>query len=147
MSDVYAAVASVSGVLGIAPAECSPRRPVPIVHVHGTADATVPFEGGGSFGGLGSLVGLDFRSVAETVGAFGNLYRCAAAPRVVGILGDTLCQAWSGCQGGAEIELCTVTEGGHQWPGGVPSPFGGRSSDFPATKTILDFFDAHRMPN
>ena len=43
LSDRIAAVAPVAGTMAIAKA--SPKRPVPVMHFHGTADALIPFDG------------------------------------------------------------------------------------------------------
>jgi polyhydroxybutyrate depolymerase len=145
-SDIFAAVASVSGVLGVPPEGCSPTRPVPVFHVHGTGDKTVPYNGGGAEDGLGSLVNITFRSVADTVTAFKTKWTCGATSKELSKSGDTRCEEWSGCQAGVTIDLCTVTDGGHQWPGGKPTPVGGKTSDFTTTQHVLDFFDAHPMP-
>jgi polyhydroxybutyrate depolymerase len=143
-ADLFASVASVSGVLGVPPEECKPARPVPLIHIHGTNDKTVSYEGGGAAGGLGSLVGIKFRSVADSVGNFKTAFACGEGPKEIAKeVEDTKCEEWSGCQGGAKLELCTVEAGGHQWPGGKPTPVGGKTSTFGATKAILDFFDAH----
>jgi polyhydroxybutyrate depolymerase len=145
-ADVFAAVASVSGVLGTPPESCKPSRPVPILHVHGTADTTVPYQGGPAAGGLGILAGVNFRSVPDTVAAFKSKWTCGATSKEVSKAGDTRCEEWTGCQAGVPVELCTITDGGHQWPGGQPTPVGGKTSDFAATKAVLDFFAAHVMP-
>lgn len=145
----FAAVASVSGVLGTPPESCKPARAVPILHVHGTADTTVPYQGGPAAGGLGILAGISFRSVAETVSTFKKGFACGEASKPVSQKGDTKCEAWSGCKAGSSIELCTVDGGGHQWPGGTPtaSPTAGKTSkDFVASTAVLDFFAAHPMP-
>jgi polyhydroxybutyrate depolymerase len=146
-ADLFAAVASVSGVLGTPPESCKPSRPLPILHVHGTADTTVPFNGGPAAGGLGAIANINFRSVDETLSHFRTRWACGAASKLVSEKGDTRCEEWTGCQAGARIELCTVTGGGHQWPGGPSSALGGKTStDFAATSAILDFFAAHPMP-
>lgn len=146
-ADIFAAVASVSGVLGTPPEACKPSRPVPIIHVHGTADTTVPFEGGAPIGGLGAIANIRFRSVNDTVSTFRKRFACADTAKLVSEKGDTRCEEWTGCQGGASVELCTVTGGGHQWPGGQPTPIGGKTStDFAASSAVLDFFAAHTMP-
>ena len=44
MSDRIAAIAPVAGPMGTA--TCNPRRPVPVIHFHGTADEFAPFKGG-----------------------------------------------------------------------------------------------------
>ena len=43
LSPRIAAIASVSGTM--APESCHPRRPVSVMHFHGTADKIVPFDG------------------------------------------------------------------------------------------------------
>ena len=46
---------------------------------------------------------------------------------------------------GAEVTLCTVTGGGHAWPGGA---FGlpGTTQNISATDAMWTFFSAHPMP-
>lgn len=146
-ANVFAAVASVSGVLGTPPDTCKPTRAVPILHVHGTADTTVPYAGGPAAGGLGALAGIVFRSVDETMKTFRARYTCGDAAKPVSEKGDTRCEEWTGCKDGAALELCTVKDGGHQWPGGEATPVGGKTSkDFAASAAVLDFFAAHPMP-
>ena len=48
------------------------------------------------------------------------------------------------------VELISVADAGHQWPGGVPSPLAQRLGDLPppstalnATHTIWEFFAGH----
>ena len=58
--------------------------------------------------------------------------------------GDSACEAYPGCAGGGDVELCTVTGGGHQWPGGVAVPgLGNTTMDLDATARIWEFFVAH----
>ncbi len=46
-SDRFAAIASVSStMLNDFEGDCSPNRPVPVINLNGTADTTVPYEGG-----------------------------------------------------------------------------------------------------
>ena len=144
-ADVFAAVASVAGVLGVPPETCKPARPVPLIHIHGTNDRTVPYEGGGAAGGLGTLAGIKFRSVADSVGTLRKAWTCGETSKEVAKTTDTRCEEWTGCAAEAKVELCTVDGGGHQWPGGKGTPVGGKTSEFAATKNILDFFEAHPM--
>lgn len=44
-SDLIAAIAPLAGNASSQPASCTPERPVNVLHMHGTADATVPFTG------------------------------------------------------------------------------------------------------
>src|SRR4029077_3660939 len=73
MSDRIAAVASVAGTMVCD--ECKPKRPVPILHFHGTKDSLVPFEGTPK-----KLVKL--RSVDETIQAWIKIDSCKDEPEV-----------------------------------------------------------------
>lgn len=139
LSDKIAAIAPVSGVIGFDPATCKPKRPVPVLHIHGTGDGVVPYTGGG----LGNS-----RAVALTVDAFKAKNGCAAgAGKVVFTKNDVSCTSWAPCTAGADVQLCAVTGGGHQWPGGDALPYGGSPSpNLIASEAIADFFDAHPMP-
>jgi len=147
-ADMFAAVASIAGVLGVAPDKCTPSRPVPIFHAHGTSDPVVPFKGGGAVSGLGEAVGINFRSVEETLSTFRSKYSCASTPKPTESKGDSKCERWDGCADGAAVELCTIESGGHQWPGGASTnPLAGKTSkDLNATARLLDFFADHAMP-
>lgn len=137
-ADVYAAVAPVAGVLGVT--ECASSRPVPVLHVHGTADLLVPYDGGGLGGGP---------SARATAAFWAARNACDEAPTVTFEHGAATCERWSGCAGGADVELCTIGGGGHSWPGGpdlILPMLGETSQDLDATARILDFFDAHPMP-
>ena len=139
LSDKIAAVAPVSGGLRIDAAACKPTRPVPVFHVHGTNDLLVPYDGGG----LGNA-----KPVSASIDAFKTLNGCAAgAGTVVFTKDDVSCTKWGGCTAGADVELCTVTGGGHQWPGGDMLPYGGSlSANLDTSTAIADFFLAHAMP-
>jgi polyhydroxybutyrate depolymerase len=66
---------------------------------------------------------------------------------VVFTKGDVSCTKWSGCTAGADVELCTVTGGGHQWPGGDQLPYGPKLSlNLDTSAAVADFFAAHPMP-
>lgn len=68
-----------------------------------------------------------------------------AGSTVVSQKGDATCHAWTGCKAGTEVELCTIVNGDHNWPGGS-LPVGKVSTDIDASSAIIDFFDAHPMP-
>lgn len=139
LSDKIAAIAPVAGGLRLDPMKCNPKRPIALLHIHGTSDLVVPFGGGG----LGAA-----RPVNESVGAFRTKNTCAAGDgKVVYEKSDVSCRLWGGCAAGADVELCTVTGGGHQWPGGEQLPYGGSPSpNLIASDAIADFFEAHPMP-
>jgi polyhydroxybutyrate depolymerase len=139
LSDQIAAVAAVSGGLRIDASACKPKRPVPLLHVHGTNDVVVPFNGGG----LGNA-----KPVSTSVDAFKTIDGCpAGAGTVVYTKDDVSCTSWGPCMAKSDVELCTVTGGGHQWPGGDELPYGpALSTNLDTSKTVADFFLAHPMP-
>jgi polyhydroxybutyrate depolymerase len=136
LSDVIAAIAPVAGVLGQDPATCNPKRAVPLMHVHGTGDLLVPYNGGGI---------ANYPSVASTIDAWRSKNGSAAGPgQNVFTKDDVSCTQWSGT---ADVRLCTVTDGGHQWPGGSSLPYGGSPTpNLDASEAIAAFFEAHPMP-
>ncbi len=146
MSDVFAAIAPVAGVLGIPADECNPVRPMPVIDFHGTADPVVPFSGGPPVTPL--LLGLTtFESVDNTIGTWRSKDGCVGTPTTIYATGDATCTSFGGCRGNAEVVQCTIEGGGHTWPGGVPIPLGKTSSDISATDAMIDFFLAHPMPS
>jgi polyhydroxybutyrate depolymerase len=54
-ADVIAAIGSLAGLASTDPAMCQPARPVNVLQIHGTADAVVPYAGGGTFGNVGAV--------------------------------------------------------------------------------------------
>lgn len=136
LSDRIAAVAPVAGVLGIA--ECHPKRAVPVMHFHGTADSLVPYDGSASLG---------FPAVQKTFADWATRDGCIGTPIESFKNVDAHCSTYSSCSGGAEVTLCTVDGGGHTWPGGTPIPSLGYTTPWlSATDRMWSFFVAHPMP-
>src|SRR5438067_9071637 len=67
LADVVAAIAPVSGVLGIAAASCTPKRPIAVIDFHGMSDNTVPYNGDAQNG---------WPSVPETFAAWAKRDQC-----------------------------------------------------------------------
>lgn len=147
MSDVFGAVAPVSGVLGIDPTTCKPKRAIPVLDIHGTGDPIVPYNGGTPVIPIDIAGVLSFRSVADTLAFWVNENGCLAPPTTIFTNGDATCEKWGLCKGGADVVHCKIDNGGHQWPGGVALPLVGKcSTDISATDTMIDFFTAHPLP-
>jgi polyhydroxybutyrate depolymerase len=128
-ADVVAAIAPVAGVLGIPPGDCTPSRPVPIMHFHGTTDPLVPYDGG-------TLNPTP--SVAETIDGWASRNGCTDAPEITYDVGDTTCETRDECAGGAVVTVCTSEGEGHIWPGGAG--FAGGDADIDATSEMWAFF-------
>ncbi len=145
MADTFAAIAPVAGQMGVDPTGCKPSRPVPVLDFHGTADPIVPYNGGvASFqSGLGAL---NFRSTAETLSIWRNKDSCLGSGKVIYQQGDATCTLYDTCLLGSEVVHCKIEGGGHTWPGGVPVPLVGKTSnDISATETMVQFFLAHPL--
>jgi polyhydroxybutyrate depolymerase len=136
MADVVAAVAPVAGVDGMP--TCTPSRPMPVMHFHGTLDPLVPWNGDPVLG---------FISVPSSIAGWAQRDACTGSPVQTYSNGDSSCATYEQCAGGADVTLCTVQGGGHTWPGGLPVPtLGMTTTDLSATDAMWTFFQAHPMP-
>jgi polyhydroxybutyrate depolymerase len=139
-----AAVASVAGSL---PSEVAARchtAGISVLHIHGTADRIVPWDGGETSSG-GSIVSVD-----ATVRQWANAAKCSDAATVTLKEGNVECQSYSNCTDGTEVTLCSVAGGGHTWPGSEPSlllepAVGPTNQDVNATRMIWEFFSRHAL--
>jgi polyhydroxybutyrate depolymerase len=146
LSDRIAAVAPVAGTMAI---EKNPKRPVPIIHFHGTRDKLVPY--GGPEGPSRNF--LPFKSVDETMRIWCRLDGCPAMPVTADLPdladdGTTVTRkSWGPGKDGAEVILYTIEGGGHTWPGRPRFvEFLGKSTrDISANDLIWEFFQKHPM--
>jgi polyhydroxybutyrate depolymerase len=130
-----AAIAPVAGVMGIP--SCNPSRPMPVIEFHGTADPIVPYNGD-------PLIG--YTSVPDTIAGWVMRDGCQGMPTTTYSNGDATCVTYGECTAGVEVTLCTITGGGHTWPGGEPFPLLGlTSTDISATDAMWTFFQMHPM--
>ncbi|QGJ70820.1 Polyhydroxybutyrate depolymerase [Planctomycetales bacterium 10988] len=146
LSEQLAAIAPVAGPMGRE--DCSPSRPVPILHFHGTKDEFTRYDGGV---GAKSLSRTHFHSVEHTINNWVRANGCNPLPEVTRLPGEDVEQMFieryrypDGDQG-SEVLLYKIHNGGHTWPG--------RDSEYdflgPSTKLIdaneliWDFFEKH----
>lgn len=147
LSDRIAAIAPVAGTMAIE--KCDPRRPVPVLHFHGTKDGLV------LFGGPDDRIpkNLKFLSVEDSVRAWARVNGCPETPEIRDVPdqaadGTTLKKKTYGPgREGAEVILYVVEGGGHTWPGREPrSRFLGKTTkDVSANDVIWEFFERHPM--
>jgi len=147
LSDRIAAIAPVSGPMGTE--KCSPRRPVAVIHFHGTDDQYAPFEGGKGRG----VSQTDFYSVEHSIRAWVKANGCPEMP-VVTDLPDKADdgmkvqrKTYGPGSDGAEVVLVEIKGGGHTWPGRDPVVrFLGKSTkDISANDLMWEFFKKHPM--
>ncbi|MEU6561419.1 alpha/beta hydrolase family esterase [Nocardia nova] len=164
LSDRIAAVAPVAGLQDFS--WCRPARPVPVIAFHGTADPIVAYSGGSgpnarflpSPDGSGSVTGEHGgpavngpgpQSVPATAEAWARRNGCAGPPSQRPVTPDVDLTTYS-CPATGEVELYSVRDGGHTWPGSplpMPTPLTGTTTtSIDANQLIWDFFRAHPMP-
>lgn len=126
-ADVISAAAPVAGGYGSLP-DCEPTRPVPILEVHGTSDAVVPYAGKGASG---------FGAVPRFLAQWRRLDGC---PRAVAQRSRPSAEVteftWKPCRGGSIVVHDRIRDAVHDWPGG-DDVFGG--SEFSATARTWAF--------
>lgn len=137
MSDTFAAIAPVAGN-HIGYDACEIKHPISVVVLHGTADRTAPYNGGGS----------GVPPVHTWVEAWAQRNGCRPEPSVDD-LGQVKEETWTHCDESAAVTLYTIEGGQHEWPGTGfgPGPYPeGLAPDIYATDVIWDFFQAHPKP-
>ncbi len=123
MSDVFAAIAPVSGgeVFGL----CQPKQPTSLLVVHGLADPTIPYAGGGA---------NNAPAVEQVIDAWKQLDGCTGTAQVDEPVKTVKHSAYVSCQSGTAVELYAIDQGSHDWPS---------EQLLPASQIIWDFFSAH----
>jgi len=138
-TDLFAAIGPDSAtLLGDCP---SPAR-VSVIHIHGTADRNIPYQGGEGEG----VAHINGPAVPDVVARWRTVDGCAAP--AVSTAGSVTTSVAT-CPDGRAVELITIDGAGHQWPGstrnliqrvaGTDPP----STALDATDTIWRFFSTH----
>ena len=150
LSERLAAVATVAGVLH--PDDCDPTRPIPLLHIHGTADTIVPFDVGPSILGdeiMDALTG-SIRSIPDQVDDWSDAYDCSATPTVVAVSDTVERREYRECDDGGAVDFYVVTDGGHTWPGvdlapGLEAVLGVTTLDIDGAAVVWDWFERHPL--
>ena len=147
MADRFAAAATVSGSAAIPLDTCKPSRPIPFMHIHGTADALVPYDGGAGGLPISGEPTPVFPPVAQEVATFRSSDGCPAASDVYFDQGSAQCDHWGPCTADSEVIFCTIDGGTHAWPA---DPATGavftETSTLDATTQIWRFLQRHALP-
>jgi polyhydroxybutyrate depolymerase len=127
------AIADVAGTM-ILKDDCVPARPVSILQMHGTADSTSPWEGGGPNGSY---------PVEAVNQRWRTLDGCVGDPTSTTV-GITISSVWAHCNGGAVVRLDKVVGGKHTWFGSGDSDAVPGEPD--ANSVIWGFFSSLQPP-
>ncbi|MFI6824873.1 alpha/beta hydrolase family esterase [Micromonospora sp. NPDC050187] len=150
-TDLFAAIGVVATTLA---GECESPAPVSVLHIHGLRDETMPFRGGpgkrDNDGTGRNPVKIDGPPLTELMATWRAVDDCAApTERVDG----PVTRSTASCAHGRAVDLITIADAGHQWPGGKPNPRAEQllgleppSTALDATAEIWKFFSAHPRP-
>ncbi len=114
MSDRVAAIASQAGVMAVAIENtCAPEYEVPVLHIHGDADGTVPYDGNAQFG---------LTSVSQTIEKWKSVNGCPETATTTSLPdtqddGYTITEDAYACSAESEVKLWTVHNAEHVWLG------------------------------
>jgi len=138
LPDRFAAVAPVAGAFYPGAREgCEDAVPVPVLDIHGVADATIPYAGDPD---------RDLPAIADWVGDWAERDGCLPTPRTRTIGRDVLTSTWRGCDDGTAVEHVAVQGGGHVWPGADVYSGGGHvTHTIEAHEVIWRFFRQHTL--
>jgi len=122
---------------------CQDPAPVSVIHIHGTADHNIPYDGGEGDG----IAHIDGPAVPALNAAWRRIDHCS--PPAIGTA-DVVTTSVAHCPDGRAVELITIAGAGHQWPGATPSVLAQKllhtdppSTALDATQVIWQFFAAH----
>ncbi|WP_333769398.1 extracellular catalytic domain type 1 short-chain-length polyhydroxyalkanoate depolymerase [Streptomyces sp. IBSBF 2435] len=150
LADKVAAIAPVSGIRAGRPdpsdrsrpdlSTCTPSRAVPVIAFHGQQDTTNPYNGGGD------ATAWQY-SVPVAQQAWAGLDGCTAGPATAQVSTHVSRTVYSGCRDGAEVQLYTISNGGHTWPDSSQDNGNGTvTHEISADGLMWQFFQQHPMP-
>jgi len=139
-------LAAIGPVAGTLVSPCNHPNPTSVLAIHGLADKNVPFSGG---------IGIGFDrtpriSVPATIARWREIDRCEP-PAVRDA--PPLRYETARCAEGRSVDLITIADAGHQWPGSEPPPpaavallhLDQPSYALDATAVLWDFFASHHL--
>lgn len=138
---VFAAIGPDSATL-LGP--CPSAAPVSVIHIHGTADRNIPYDGSQG-NGVAKIHGM---AVPALAAMWQDVDGCP--PPVVTTVGPVSTSVVA-CPAGRSVELISIAGAGHQWPGSPSRPalekllgLDPPSTALDATDVIWHFFADHR---
>ena len=130
-----AASAQVSGAFYPQGGACDPSRPTPVIEFHGSADATIPYDGNPAKG---------LPPIQSWLADWARRDRCAAGPVTSTPVPGVTRFVWRVCAAG--VEHYKIDGLGHTWPSTTPNPDSATPSVVDATPIIWRFFRDHPLP-
>lgn len=136
-----AAIAGVGGTMSVIQnASCSPSNKIPVLHIHGTSDAVVPYVGNTLLLGVDALV-----SHWRTHNGLTSTSTTTAFPNTSLFDGSTADLIRYEAGSNYPVHLIRVNNGGHSWPGSGIIVSGTTNMDFDASLEIWKFFSQYSL--
>jgi polyhydroxybutyrate depolymerase len=135
-ADVLAGIASFAGTSTLGETNCRPSQPVNVLHIHGTADVTVPYAGGGLWTNAAGVVSIRTGAM-QVVQLWAGFNGCQdpitdAAPALDLVLStaglDTIVTRYGTHPAGGDVELWSIQNAVHIPP--LSSEFSARMVDW-----------------
>lgn len=138
MSNRITAIASVSGLMADSTyAHCVTERAIPILHIHGTSDHIMRYNGMEQANGAEEGVKLwAYRNQCDVPDTI------EVPNRKKTDLTKVVLIKYSNCMNGSQVWFYKINQGGHTWPGGAEifKLMGRRNQDINGSQVIWDFF-------
>lgn len=144
LPDRIAAVGMVASAVFLSWENCPSHRPAPTIVVHGTADRFAGYHGGKSWVARNKV----FPSIPSWTATRAQRNGCQPKPTNTVVAKDVTRTAYAACANDAAVELYTIHEGGHTWPGGGAMAkwfVGTTSHSIDASSVMWEFFSAHPL--
>ncbi len=139
MADTFRAIASVAGTDNTK--ECSPLRPISVMHIHALDDTHVLFNGGAGADAFRDETKVtDFTSVKETINRWITRNKAENRPERIMDRHGAYADLYTSRYNKTQIELVVTETGGHSWPGGKPVRGKTPSKAIMANDLIWEFF-------
>lgn len=138
MNEKFAAIASVTGTMTVDTFdECMPSAPMPVLQIHGTADATVTYEGTEPWN----------KSIADVLTYWVSVNNCEPTPTITRVADlnpndDDFIDHYifAGGTNGTVVEHYKINNGTHSWPG---TTVGVANRTINASELIWEFFSRY----
>lgn len=140
--DLENRIAAIAGVTGtiteLTALNCTQSRRVPVLHIHGTQDPLVNYNGA-----------TGYKSVDETINFVRGKNGCSTTNDVLNLPDTNVNDSstvqrirYTDCNDGTEVWLYKITGGGHTWPNAyIDYIYGPTNRDFDASQEIWNFFN------
>ncbi|MGO1663578.1 MAG: alpha/beta hydrolase family esterase, partial [Micrococcaceae bacterium] len=112
--------------------DCLQRSTAPTMIIHGTDDATIPYQGDER---------RDLPHIEEWAQELAEAARCRKTPEVTSLGEDVTQLSWNRCSRGKAVSVVSVEGGGHVWPGAAAYSGGGFTTHtISGNEVAWDFF-------